>query len=236
MAFQAGAAPRGRGSGRARGAGRGGGRGASGGGGAPPLAAQMRQLNRLSEPDEMALFRRYRDLEPLQVRSTYGPSGLLDRQIMIPPQTFIRAGANQIPQESAWISVLDADNIRSQIELGRERERALARMPQRLPGRRASWGQLTPEEKRILLLSQKEYNSFRAQREGRTQAQNAPANSANQGRPPNNDDGEDDGDDADDDGDDADADREVTRSAPQTQGGGGPQRPPPAQQRASPRK
>jgi hypothetical protein len=153
MAFQA---PRGGNQNGGRGRGRGGGpapRAGRSGGGAPPLAAQLKQLDRLQEPEEMTLLRRYKDLGATQVRSTYGLGGLLDRQI-------------QISQDSVltWVSVAQADNALQQKKLSAERERALARQEARLPAerRRRSWSQLAPEDRRVLLLSQKEWNSFRA--------------------------------------------------------------------------
>lgn len=140
-----------------RGRGRGGGpaprSGPRGGGNAPPLAAQLRQLDRLQEPEEMAILRRYKDLGASQVRSTYGVGGLLDRQVQI-----LREGT------LGWVSVAEADNALQQKKLLLERERALARQEARLPEnrRRRSWSQLAPEDRRVLLLSQKEWNSFRA--------------------------------------------------------------------------
>lgn len=220
MAFQPGGAPRGRGSGRARGAGRGGAQRGSGGGGAPPLAAQMRQLNRLGEPDEMALFRRYRDLEILQIRSTYGPSGLLERQALVPPATLVRGG--QQAEEPAWLSILQLDTLRSRLELDRERERALARRAARLPQPRqaASWSELTPEERRVLLLSQKEYNSFRAsEAPPRANAGKAPEGTAQVNNGP----GQDAGDDADEEAQDEPA-APSPRSGGSTPSKGGPKR------------
>jgi len=142
-----------------------------GGAQAPPLAAQLRQLDRLQEPDEMAVLRRYKDLGATQVRSTYGVGGLLDRQVQITDQGNL-----------VWVGIAQADNAIQQVNLLKERERALARREARLPEarRRASWGQLTPEERRVLLLSQKDWNSFRARRAGtppqqaEAQAQQAP--------------------------------------------------------------
>jgi hypothetical protein len=149
--------------GRGRGQNRGGGNNATRGGNNAPLAAQLRQLDRLQEPEEMSVFRRFRDLDVIQVQSTYGSMGLLDRKVLLSPGTLQKGG--RTVDEPQWLSVLDADNLLAHIRAQAERERALSRRETRLPEarRRASWGSLTPEEKRILLLSQKEYNSFRAQ-------------------------------------------------------------------------
>jgi hypothetical protein len=114
----------------------------------------------------MAVIRRYKDLGASQVRSTYGLGGLLDREVQV-----IQDGV------LAWVSVAEADNALQQKKLLQERERALARQEARLPEnrRRRSWGQLAPEDKRVLLLSQKEYNSFRARTGAGITAQQAPA-------------------------------------------------------------
>jgi hypothetical protein len=155
-----------------RGRGRGGGpapRGGNrGGANAPPLAAQLRQLDRLQEPEEMAVLRRYKDIGASQVRSSYGVGGLLDRQVQIPDV----ATGNLV-----WVSVAQADNTLQQKKLQQERERALARQEARLPAdrRRRSWSQLAPEDRRVLLLSQKEWNSFRARTTAGAAAQQAPA-------------------------------------------------------------
>jgi len=154
-----------------RGRGRGGGpapRGKSNKGGqAPPLATQLRQLDRLQEPEEMTVLRRYKDIGACQVRSSYGVGGLLDRQVQIPDPT--EGGL-------VWVSVAQADNALQQKKLLQERERALARQGDRLPEdrRRRSWSQLAPEDRRVLLLSQKEWNSFRARTGAGAPAQQAP--------------------------------------------------------------
>jgi hypothetical protein len=95
-----------------------------------------------------------------------------------------------------FVSVLVADNALNAHKVRQERERALARREVRLPEarRRASWGSLTPEERSLLLLSQKEYNSFRASQGGSTQAQAQES----AGQVTVTDHGDDDGDDADD--------------------------------------
>jgi hypothetical protein len=176
--MNAGGSTRGGGSGRARGSGRGGGSSNSRGGAnmGIPLAAQMRQVTRLQEPDEMAVLRRYRDIGASQVRSTYGTSGLLDRQIQIPAEAINRLRPNSAT-EAQFVPVLVADNALGALRQEQERERALARREVRLPEarRRASWGSLTPDERRILLLSQKEYTLFRASQGGSASATPAPA-------------------------------------------------------------
>jgi len=111
----------------------------------------------------MAIIRRYKDLGVTQVRSTYGVGGLLDRQVQMPSPD---GGL-------VWMSVAQADNALQAKNLQMERERALARQEVRLPAdrRRRSWSQLASDDKRILLLSQKEWNSFRSRSLGGAPAQ-----------------------------------------------------------------
>lgn len=174
-----GGATRGGGAGRARGSGRGGGSSNSRGGAnmGIPLAAQMRQVTRLQEPDEMAVLRRYRDIGASQVRSVYGTAGLLDREVQLPAEAINRLNPKTAATAATFVPVLVADNALGALRQEQERERALARREARLPEarRRASWGSLTPEERRILLLSQKEFNSFRASEGGRATAPAAQA-------------------------------------------------------------
>jgi len=189
--MNAGGPARGGGSGRARGSGRGGGSSNSRGGAnnGVPLAAQMRQVTRLQEPDEMAVLRRYRDVGASQVRSVYGATGLLDREIQVSAEAINRLRPNAGATAPTFVPVLVADNALGAFRQEQERERALARREVRLPEarRRVSWTSLSPEERRVLLLSQKEYNSFRASRGDTTAASAAatvPVSPAQAARPP----------------------------------------------------
>lgn len=133
-----------------------------------PLAAQMRQVLRLEEPDEMAVLRRFKDLGASRVKSVYGQTGLLEREVFVPSEIAISAGYKDVSPAGEYISLLDAEEELAGLEARRQRERALARREVRLPEgrRRLSWGSLSPDERRILLLSQKEFNSFRASQSG----------------------------------------------------------------------
>jgi len=84
----------------------------------------------------------------------------------VPAELAISLGYKEVSPRGEYISLVDAEEELAVREQRAERERALARREVRLPEarRRASWGQLSPEERRILLLSQKEYNSFRSSR------------------------------------------------------------------------
>jgi hypothetical protein len=159
---------------RGRGGGRGGGRGRTGNlvprGAAPavPLAAQMRQVLRLEEPKEMAILRRFKDLGASRVRSVYGQTGLLEQEVFVPSEVALKAGYENVPTKGEYITLLDAEQELGALNERLERERALARREIRLPEarRRATWVQLTQDERRILLLSQKEWNSFRVSPRG----------------------------------------------------------------------
>jgi len=163
MSAPSGTGERGRGRGqRSRGAGR-----SSGGGGreAAPLAAQMRQLNRLQEPKEMATLRRFKDLGATQVRSIYGASGLLSEEVQLP--AWACACVDMVVDTATFVSVLVAENAlnahRERQNTVRAYERRFVRLGENRHG--VAWADYSPEEKRVLTLSQKEWNSFRA-REG----------------------------------------------------------------------
>jgi len=150
------------GSGTVRGRGRARGNQSSRGGSqGPPLAAQLRQLDRLNEPEEVTLMRRYKDLGVLFVRSLYGPTGLVERQLQIQGE----AGA-----KPAWISVKDAEMKLAERQASKDMSLALNRREARLGAAKADtpWAELSSEERRILFLSQKEYNSFRDSKSGVT--------------------------------------------------------------------
>jgi len=153
----------GRGQQRGRGTPRGGrggtGRGA-GGQGAAPLAAQMRQLDRLNEPKEMAILRHLKPIEALTVRSVYGISGLLGQEIQVPRRVLdggpVAVGGTE---ENPYISLLQAEQLLSHKVEQERREIALRRRALRLPAPRhnVGWAQLTQEERHTLLMSNKDW-------------------------------------------------------------------------------
>jgi len=123
------------GAGRGRGGPRGRGKPARGGGNAPPLAAQMKQLQRLDEPSEMALFRRYRALGPTQVISTYGPLGLLDQKVVVPSTNFrtswgVRCAA--APAVTTNLTLIQCETSLAGIARAEEETRLLTRRVTRL--------------------------------------------------------------------------------------------------------
>jgi hypothetical protein len=137
-----------------------------------PLAAQMRQMLRLEEPKEMATLRRYKDIGATRVQSVYGQTGLLSQEVFVPAHVARDMGYEDVPAVGQYISLLDAEEAIAASKQQAERERALARRATRLPADRSTvdWVGLTQEERRVLLLSQKEYNSFRASQGGNTGA------------------------------------------------------------------
>jgi hypothetical protein len=93
----------------------------------------MRQLDRLNEPDEMALFRRYKALGPTRVMSTYGPLGPLDRKVAVPSSNF-RAVWGLRPSDNVetTLTLLQCETVIASIERHAEAERLLSRRVARL--------------------------------------------------------------------------------------------------------
>jgi len=148
--------------GRGRGGGRGGARAPQQGG--TPLAAQMRQIQRLEEPKEIALLRKYKDLGATRIRSVYGLNGLLQQEVFVPAHVVRGQGYDDVAPGGDYVTLLDAESALADKAAREETERMLGRRNDRLPeGKRTlSFGSLSEEDKRILRMSQKEFNSFRA--------------------------------------------------------------------------
>jgi len=147
--------------GRGRGGGRGGARAPQQGG--TPLAAQMRQIQRLEEPKELSLLRKYKDLGATRIRSVYGLNGLLQQEVFVPAFVAKAAGYEEVPPGGDYITLLDAESSLAEKSARDETERMLGRRSERLPEskRTLSIGSLSDEDKRILRMSQKEFASFR---------------------------------------------------------------------------
>lgn len=134
-----------------------------GGGNQPPLAAQMRQVQRLDEPKEMALFRRFKDLGLARVRSTYTPTGLVDQELLIPEQNVtpqwgdVDSLKGDVQGQHVVLTLLEAEDALASLHAAQQRERAVNRAPNRV-GRSGSWGSFSPAEKEKLLLSNAEYS------------------------------------------------------------------------------
>jgi len=145
---------------RGRGGQRGGTRGSTGGANGVPLAAQMKQLQRLDEPKELALFRRFKDLGVTQVKSVYGPSGLLDQKLCV-PSTHFRPSWGLKPAQAAVseLSLLQGEQILASLEQVRTRERLESRREARLGSakRTTSLSALSADELDRLALSNAEY-------------------------------------------------------------------------------
>jgi len=167
------AAPRGRGTGRGRGNNRGGRGGAQG----APLAVQMRQLDRLQEPDEMAVLRRLKGIA-LRVRSTYGANGLLEREVGVSLLDAIRSGVAENDAEDGinWVSLVDAEDLLLKKQADELLARRAARRATRLPANRQDVRiqNLTVEELTLLDMSQKDWDI----RSRRFPAQTAPPSEA----------------------------------------------------------
>jgi len=141
----------------------------------------MRQIQRLEEPKELALLRKYKDLGATRIRSVYGLNGLLQQEVFVPAFIAKAQGYEDVPPSGEYITLLDAESAIAEISAKEEVDRMLGRRADRLPeGKRTlSIGSLSDEDRRILRMSQKEYNSFRA---GVTPA--APSQTATASGPP----------------------------------------------------
>jgi hypothetical protein len=128
---------------------RGGGRG---GANALPIAAQLRQLDRETGPEEPRLLRRYEPIGFVRIRSEYGPSGLIGREV----------GRLADNNEMVWVTISHAELMLAQHERSLERERLVARIATRLDEPRpASLEECSPEHMRILRMSNTEFARFR---------------------------------------------------------------------------
>jgi hypothetical protein len=163
MATQRGV-PRGGVNGRGGRGGRGGGNNPRGGrAGALPLAAQMRQVQRLDEPKEMAMFRRFRDLSLQRVRSVYTPSGLVDQDLLVLADDItqdwgdVSSLKGTLEGKFAVLSLLEAEDALSNLHAAQQRQRAVDRAPARLH-KTGSWSQFTAQEREKLLLSNAEFS------------------------------------------------------------------------------
>jgi hypothetical protein len=141
----------------------------------------MRQMGRLQEPDEMAVLRHFHKLGALSVRSTYGATGLMEREIRLPPHPYNTVvGVDDQLTGVEFVPVDDADTALAMLGEAEEHARMLTRREDRLPEHRrsTSLSGLTAEEKRILRLSKTEYARFRAPAKGQGREGKPPAESA----------------------------------------------------------
>jgi len=131
-----------------------GGRGGRGGGQGPPLAAQVRQLERELGPEEPRLLSRYAPIGACRIRSEYGPGGLLLREV----------GRLNASSAIEYISVADAELLLALHHRAEESARLEARRASRLPieRREVPLTQLSEEEMRILRMSNAVFQRFRA--------------------------------------------------------------------------
>jgi hypothetical protein len=120
----------------------------------------MRQVQRLEEPKEMAMFRRFKDMSLARVRSTYTSTGLIDQDLLFPKQAYTSewGDSSGYTDEGQYyvLSLLEAEDALASIELSRSKKRAVARAETRL-GRSGSWSSFTEAEREKLLLSNAEY-------------------------------------------------------------------------------
>jgi len=124
----------------------------------------MRQLDRLQEPEELAVLRRLRGVA-LRIRSTYGANGLLEREVGVSKADALASGmgADDTIDGINWVSLVDAEDLL----LRRQKDEIISRRAgrrSRLPADRQAVAvdQLTAEEIRLLDLSQSAWERFRA--------------------------------------------------------------------------
>lgn len=156
-----------------RGGSRRGGRGGRGGAKAPPtgapapvsVAAQLRQTARATEPEEMKVLRTFKEMGAVQIRSTYGLNGRLLIEVGFDADVLPLAGLHrQGDAPVQFFSQLAVENAHRVWEKQVLRDRALGRRSERLGAEFAetTWEALSPEQRRICLLSNKDFQSFRA--------------------------------------------------------------------------
>jgi len=175
------AANRGRGRGRGGNATRGGNQTARGapraqGANAPLVATQLRQLERLQEPDEMAVLRRFsgsNGIGALRIRSEYSLTGLVSRQVGI---------MNADGSALEWITLEAAELQLNLKEAARQRATWEARRVPRLTelgvaqaAIPATFAACSEQQKTYLRMSQTEWSRFLAPRRAQAAAGNGQA-------------------------------------------------------------
>lgn len=128
-----------------------------------PLAAQMRQVARETEPEEIRLLKRYSPIRATLIRATYGPGGLVEREV---------SGPFGVNQASTWISAGRAEQLLIAHQAAEEVARLVRRSDERL-GHHVTEAQLPTlgaEDMRILRMSAAEWERFRSQQGGAAQA------------------------------------------------------------------
>jgi hypothetical protein len=133
-------------------------RGGRGGAQAPragnqvPMSVELRRMERLGEPDELAIVRKFADIRASFVRSTYGVTGLALREIGIMAED---GGSLH------WIPVLEAETrlaaYRARQQISTYEGRISVRLANEdpVPG---SYAACSEQQKLILRMSQTEYN------------------------------------------------------------------------------
>jgi len=127
----------------------------------------LRQLDRLQEPDEMAILRRLSGVA-LRIRATFGPNGLIEREVGVSRGDAVRSNmaADDLEDGINWVSLVDAEDLLLAKQTRETLSRREGRRAARLPANRAGVvvSELTTEEIRLLDMSQKFWESFRARR------------------------------------------------------------------------
>jgi hypothetical protein len=117
------------------------------------MSVEMKRMERLAEPDELALVRKFASIRASFVRSTYGLNGLAYREVGILPED----GSEAI----TWIPVLEAETRVAAAEARRQLATYEGRIATRLAGEDPvprDYAHCSDAQKAILRLSQTEYN------------------------------------------------------------------------------
>jgi len=112
----------------------------------------------------MAVLRRLSGVA-LRIRSTFGPSGLLEREVGVSRAHALKAGYTAEGTTGVyWVSLVDAEDLLLEEKADEQKARRESRRGERLPAARAAVAvsDLTAEELRLLDMSQKEWGIFRA--------------------------------------------------------------------------
>lgn len=128
---------------------------------AAPLAAQLRQLDRETGPEEPRLLRKYAPLGYIRIRSEYGPAGLVQREV----------GRLRADNTMEWFPLHQVDLELEIHNRSVEAERLLARGQQRLGRLLTTLTGVNDADMRILRMSNKDFQSFRSSRGGSTSTQ-----------------------------------------------------------------
>jgi hypothetical protein len=125
------------------------------------MSVELRRTEKLLEPEETGLLKKFASIGATFVRSTYGANGLALREV----------GVTSVEGVLTWIQVIEAETRLATAAAAAQLRTFEARIPVRLANvaaadRPATWAACTADQKDILRMSQAEYRRrFPAQQE-----------------------------------------------------------------------